>query len=116
MKYTQRSCEVLQPTDVLEADASYVVQDKMEGNRIVNPAGRRLLFLDDGSTIPTTTLDFDECFKYLGVVHVASVVKKLVEKLNGRGNRHVPKCNWADHRYGGYYGASVYEKIELLQF
>ena len=103
-------------TDVLEADASYVVQDKDGRKSDSKSGGTKVIVLDDGSTIPTTTLDFDECFKYLDVVTWPAYVKKLVEKLRGRGNRHVPKCNWADHRYGGYYGASVYEKIELLQF
>ena len=80
-------------TDVLEADASYVVQDKDGRKSDSKSSGTKVIVLDDGSTIPTTTLDFDECFKYLDVVTWPAYVKKLVEKLRGRGNRHVPKCN-----------------------
>ena len=106
-------------TDVLEADAYYGGGQlvDVEDKKVFSKTGStKVIVLDDGSTIPRSSLDFDECFKYLDIVTWPAYAKKLVERLRARGNRHVPKCNWADHRYGGYYGATVYEKIELLQF
>jgi len=104
-------------TDVLEADAFIGgLPLDTDDKKIIGKTSSKVIVLDDGSTIPRSSLYFDECFKYLDVVTWPAYAKKLVERLRARGNRHVPKCNWAEHRYGGYYGASMYEKIELLQF
>ena len=104
-------------TDVLEADAFIGGQPfDTDDKKLIGKTSSKVIVLDDGSTIPRSSLYFDECFKYLDVVTWPAYAKKLVERLRARGNRHVPKCNWAEHRYGGYYGASMYEKIELLQF
>ena len=105
-------------TDALESDSLAMLSGEKEHEAKVDKTSNasKIIVLDDGSVISRQTLDFDECFQYLDVVTWPAYVKKYLEKLRGRGNRLVPKCNWADHKTGGYYGTSIFEKIELLQF